>query len=381
MAQPKILLDSGTAVYDGNELIIKGALEAGVALITGYPGSPVANVFDVITANQDYFREKGIKGVIANNEAQSASILHGAMSVPGVLGMTVFKSVGAYVALDGMAITNYTIPEDGSAAICVAGDDPALSSTQVGADSRYTFFSAKMPVIEPASNQEIKDWIGEAFALAKASQLLVGYIITTNQADGGGTVQLRPNIDPKVNMNEKVDVDTRAIKLQQRVSVPPNSAWLEKDIIDRRMPLFTETLRSSGLNRIEAGSDTTLGFITSGNTYNYMRHAFYEMEVDGQYPILKLGCTWPVDTEILAQFADKVDTLVVVEEKRGFVETQIKEILWNRHQETGGAMKPVWGKQFPQPLKGIPEEGALTPSICIDRVGRLLLHVQERTGA
>ena len=195
---------NGIAVFDGNELLIKGALEAGAALITGYPGSPVANVFDVIEANQELFRERGIKGIIANNENQSASLLHGAMSVPGVYAMTVFKSVGAYVALDGLAITNYTIPETGSAAICVAGDDPELSSTQVGADSRYTFLSTKIPILEPSTNQEIKDWISLAFELARDSQLLVGYIITTNQADGGGTVVLRENRYPEVNMHSKV---------------------------------------------------------------------------------------------------------------------------------------------------------------------------------
>ena len=380
MAQKKFLLEEGIAVYDGNELIIKGALEAGAALITGYPGSPVANVFDVIEANQDYFREKGIKGVIANNEAQSASILHGAMSVPGVYAMTVFKSVGAYVALDGLAITNYTIPEEGSACICVAGDDPALSSTQVGADSRYTFHSAKIPVIEPSTNQEIKDWIGAAFELARESQLLTGYIITTNQADGGGTVALRPNKQPLVNMNEKVTVDTRAIKLQQRVSVPPNSAYLERDIIERRMPRFLEALRASGLNRIEPGERRRYGFVTSGNAYNYLRHAFHEMGVDGSYPVLRLGCTWPVDPEIAVRFAGMADSVVVVEEKRGFIETQMKEILRDHQQETGAALVPVWGKAFPKPFRGVPEEGALTPGILIERLGTLLAAAPQSAG-
>ncbi|MAT38668.1 MAG: hypothetical protein CL946_03590 [Ectothiorhodospiraceae bacterium] len=376
MPQKKFTLDSGIAVFDGNELLVKGALEAGVALITGYPGSPVANVFDVIEANQDYFREKGIKGVIANNENQSASLLHGAMSVPGVRAMTVFKSVGTYVALDGLAISNYTIPEEGSASLCVAGDDPALSSTQVGADSRYTFHSAKIPVIEPATNQEIKDWIGTAFDLARDSQLLVGFIITTNQADGGGTVEIKPNIPPIVNMNDKVNVDTKEIKLQQRVSVPPNSAYLEKDIIDRRMPLLIEKVRECGINRIEEGESNRFGLITSGNAYNYLRHAMFEMKIDGQYPILKLGCTYPVDPEIMKTFCSSVEEAVIIEEKRGFVETQIKEILRDAQQEDPtAAFTPVWGKKFPAGLQGIPEEGALAPSILIDRIGKLVLQV------
>ncbi len=378
MKQNRFTADGGIVVYDGNELLIKGALEAGVALITGYPGSPVANVFDVIEAQQELFRAHGIKGVIANNENQSASILHGAMSVPGVRAMTVFKSVGAYVALDGLAICNYTIPETGSAAICIAGDDPALSSTQVGADSRYTFSSAKIPVLEPATNQEIKDWISIAFDLGERAQLLVGSIITTNQADGGGTVAAHPNRYPAVNMNERTVVDTAAIRLRERVSVPPNSAWLEKDIIDRRMPRFMAELRAAHLNIIEPGDDRRLGFIASGNAWNYLQHALMELDLAGRFPMLKLGCTWPVDPEILLRFSDSTDTLIVIEEKRGFIETQVKEILRDTEQDRrmhdgdGGRIVPVWGKRFPGTLGGIPEDGGLTPSILIDRVGRLV---------
>jgi indolepyruvate ferredoxin oxidoreductase len=365
--------DHGIAVMDGNEMIIKGALEAGIALITGYPGSPVANVFDVIESHQELFREKGIKGIIANNENQSAALLHGAMSVPGIRAMTVFKSVGAYVALDGLAIANYTIPESGSAAICVAGDDPALSSTQVGADSRYTFHSAKIPVVEPSTNQEIKDWIDAAFRLAEVSQLLVGYIITTNQADGGGTVSLNANRYPTVNMHQKVLVDTSSIRLRERVSVPPNSAWLEGDIIHRRMPAFLAQLRRSGLNVVEDGADHRYSFITSGNAYNYLRHALYELEIDRRFPVLKLGCTYPLDPEMIAAFAEGNDEIIVIEEKRGFIETQVKEILRDAQQQNAGRFVPVWGKAFPLSLAGIPEEGALTPSILIDRIGRLMI--------
>lgn len=377
MKENKFTQPSGIAVFDGNELLIKGALEAGAALITGYPGSPVANVFDVIEAQQELFREKGIKGVIANNENQSASLLHGAMSVPGIYAMTIFKSVGAYVALDGLAITNYTIPEEGSAAICIAGDDPALSSTQVGADSRYTFFSAKIPVIEPGTNQEIKDWIKTTFGLARDSQLVVGYIITTNQADGGGTVRVYPNNYPKVNMHDKITVDTRTINLRERVSVPPNSGYLEKDIITRRMPLFIEAVQRAGLNTIHAGENNEFGFITSGNAFNYLQHACMEMNITDVFPIVKLGCTYPIDQEIIFTFAQQVQELIIIEEKRGFIESQVKEILRDFEQHEQLPFINVWGKQFPFGLQGIPEEGGLTPSILIDRIGKLLLEVEK----
>ena len=373
MTDYKFTASSGVYVFDGNELIVKGALEAGVALMTGYPGSPVANVFDVMESLQDLFREKGMKGVIANNENQSAALLHGAMSVPGIYAMTIFKSVGAYVALDGLAITNYTLPSNGSAALCVVGDDPALSSTQVGADSRYTFSGAKVPVIEPSSNQEIKDWIKTAFEIARESELLIGYLITTNQADGGGTVRVYENVYPATNMNEKILVDTASIQTPQRVSVPPHSAHLEADLIHRRIPLLLGAVRRSRLNCILRGSNREYGFITSGNAYNYLQHAFLEMHCTDAFPILKYGCTYPLDPEILLEFASTVQELIIVEEKRGFIESQVKEILRDREQIGQINLKKVWGKSFPAPLNGIPEEGGLSPGILIDRIGRLLL--------
>ncbi len=363
----------GKEVFEGNELIVKGALEAGVSLVTGYPGSPVAGVFITLERIRDLLKEYGIKGIIANNENQAASLLHGAMSVPGVRAMAVFKSVGAYVALDGMAIVNYTIPEAGSATLCVAGDDPALSSTQVGADSRYTFLSAKIPVFEPATNQEIKDWIKLAFDIAGQSQLLAGMIVTTSQADGGGTVNVHPNVKPAVSMHHTVMVNTSEIKLHERVAVPPNSGWLERDLVGRRMPRFLEIIRESGLNRVEPGPDRRIGFVTSGNAYNYLRHALYELGADGEFPVLKLGVTYPVDPEIVTAFAADVDELFVVEEKRGFIESQVKDILRDAMQQGRMDFRNVWGKQFPDDLPGIPEAGGLNPGILIKRIGNMLL--------
>ena len=104
---PPIRRGVGRAVLDGNELIVKGALEAGVSLITGYPGSPVADVFSICEAQAPYLRELGTEAQLANNEAQSAAMLNGARQVPGARALAVMKSVGAYVAV---SYTHLTLP-------------------------------------------------------------------------------------------------------------------------------------------------------------------------------------------------------------------------------------------------------------------------------
>ena len=90
---PGLLRGDGRAVLGGNELIVKGALEAGVSLITGYPGSPVAEVFLICEEHAAALADLGVEAILANNEAQSAAMLNGARQVPGARSMTVFKSV------------------------------------------------------------------------------------------------------------------------------------------------------------------------------------------------------------------------------------------------------------------------------------------------
>ena len=248
---PPLRRGSGRAVLDGNELIVKGALEAGVSLVTGYPGSPVAEVFSICEAHAPYLAELGVEAQLANNEAQSAAMLNGARQVPGARGMAVMKSVGAYVALDGLAIANAALPAAGAAAVVVVGDDPALSSTQVGADSRLTLAGARMPVLEPASAQELKDLVRLAFDLSAESELVVGLVCTTPQADGAGIVELAPNRAPEVGPLRRVALDTAAVRPADTVSLPPQATSLEADIIERRVPRLHAAVRAAGLDRIE----------------------------------------------------------------------------------------------------------------------------------
>src|SRR5262245_54582268 len=95
----KFLRDADTDVFNGNELIFKGALETdgGVHLFTGYPGSPVATFFDVLGDCAELLKERGIEGRLANNEALSIAAVNGSQMGP-LRAMAVFKSVGLHVA-------------------------------------------------------------------------------------------------------------------------------------------------------------------------------------------------------------------------------------------------------------------------------------------
>jgi len=371
----RFVKEEGAEVFTGNELIVKGALEAACALITGYPGSPVSDVFDTAFANRELLKKHGILAEMANNEALAVARLNGSR-MAGVRAMAVMKSVGLHVAADGLALGNLSEPNNAGGSVVVVGDDPWIDSTQINNDSRYLSQHLQMPVLEPATFQEIKDWVGTAFELSSEANLYITYLVTTNQADGGGTVWVRPNRYPDVNTQQPVTIDTSRIDLDTNVLLPPRT-WAREATLPARFEKLLAETRTRKLNRLlyaREGESSPIGFIASGLTYCYLEHALAEMGLSGRFPVLKLGVSYPVDPQAVLSLARQVDNLYVIEEKRGFIESQVIQILHEARQ-TGSFTSPVkvWGKKFPHAMPGIPETRGLNASIVSGKLLPLFL--------
>ena len=384
MSDKRFVQQSGIDAFNGNELIVKGALESQVGLIAGYPGSPVAEIFTIMEENADILREVGLWGEMTNDESQGAAALSGAMDV-GVNAIAVMKSVGLNVAADPINIINYSdkygLSGMKGGAVVVCGDDPHASSTQVAGDSRALMEHLKMPIIEPSNPQEIKDWIGEALRLSVHSNLVVGYLITTYLAEGGGNVQLYENKSPEISFKHPITLDISKVDIKRKVSIPPNTWDLEKEIIRDRFPRVHEYVREHALNKIlySDGKKHNIGFVAAGISYSYLEQALWELGCDEQFPILKLSVTFPIDPEILEEFSKLADNIVVVEEKGPIIENQIKTILRDMVQDGKITKEPnVWGKVFPKDEDGFPEESGLTPSTLIEKIGGLILDIGDR---
>src|SRR6266581_2879469 len=125
MSDKRFVQGSGINAFNGNELIVKGALESKVGLMAGYPGSPVAEVFTILEENAEILRECGLWGEMTNDESQGAAALNGALDV-------------------------------GVNAVAVFGDDPHASSTQVAGESRKLMQNLKMGIMEPSTPKEVK---------------------------------------------------------------------------------------------------------------------------------------------------------------------------------------------------------------------------------
>ena len=368
----RLIQSSGANVYTGCELLVKGTLESNVSLITGYPGSPIAAVFDLFERNADLFRENGIVAQMANNEALSVARLNGAQ-MANLRAVAFMKSVGFHVAADALAISNLAGTTGG--AVVAVGDDPGSGSTQVPADSRYLARHVYTPLVEPSTFQEIKDWLSASFEISAESNLFVTYLVTVNQADGGGDVLLRPNRYPEINAKTKLTLDTDLIDPSNRVVLPPDSTRIGVETLKERLPNAVKAARKHKLNQIYYVHDSIheFGFVSSGVAYTYLQHALYELGLQGNIPILKFGLTHPIDDEIVREFAMHVREICVIEENRPLLENEVKASLSQLYQNGEiDRFVQVWGKQFPDGLKGIPDMGGLNPSVIMQQLIPLL---------
>jgi indolepyruvate ferredoxin oxidoreductase len=377
---PRFLKEEGTEVFLGNELLVKGLLETegGTHLWTGYPGSPVSGFFDCIEAIAEIPKQYGISAVLANNEAISAAMVNGSQ-MHGLRAMCVMKSVGLHVATDALAIGNLAGAHPDGGVVVVMGDDPWSDSTQVPADSRFLCRHIYMPVLEPSTNQEMKDWVDLAFRLSRESELYIGFLVTTNQADGGGSVQVGRNHFPRVNTHNPIQLDTARVDFEKNVLLPPRT-WRREQGFPQRHERLWAGARRHGINRIspgrtgKTGGREPLGFISSGLAFSYLEHALQQLGLTGTFPLLKLGITYPLDPDLVDSFSDQVENIVVVEERRGFLEEQIVHLL-ARRAITGKPALPVYGKMFPGGREGLPSTRGFNSSILVELLAPLIIEL------
>jgi indolepyruvate ferredoxin oxidoreductase len=422
---PRFLVESGREIFTGNELLVKGALEVegGVHLLTGYPGSPVAGFFDVLGDIKDVLKQHGMRAFQANNEALGVAAVNGSQMAP-CRAIAVMKSVGVHVASDALALGNLSGAHAQGGAVIIMGDDPWCDSTQVPADSRFLCEHLRMAVVEPGTPQEMKDWINLSFKLSQAAGVFIGYIVTTVQADGGGTVICQPNQFPTINTNQRVALDTQQVDLG-KVLLPPRT-WQQELRMPERHARTLQVARELGINRIilagegsgfrvqgsghaagasvgsaladapvarasdsaSAKADPTqstqsspspLGFIVAGMAGPYLQHVLADLGLTGVFPILQMGMSYPVDVQLVAEFSTHCKEMIVIEERRSFLEKNVRDAMFHMlppEQATTLAGR-LWGKTFPRNLNGIPEGRGLNPSVLAQLLIPLIKATEE----
>ena len=309
MSEKRILL--------GNEAIARGAYEAGVKVSAAYPGTPSTEVSESLVQYDEIYAEW------APNEKVATEVAIGA-SIAGVRSMCVMKHVGINVAADPLYTAAYTGVRGGL--VLVVADDPGMYSSQNEQDSRMVARAAMVPIVEPSDSAEAKEFMKYAYDLSEKYDTPVILRSTTRLSHSQGLVELEERVEP---------FDIPYERDMAKYVMMPGNAIKRHVVVEARMKQMAEDANSFPINRVEY-NDLSVGFITNGIAYQYVKEAM------PQASVLKLGLLNPLPRKLIEEFASKVDKLYIFEELEPVVEEQVKS--WGIKKAVGKEIFTVQGE-------------------------------------
>lgn len=366
----KYLKQEGPIILSGLQALVRIPLDQHLAdrkaglntatFISGYRGSPLAGFDMLLEGVGPLLKENQVVFMPGVNEDLGATAVFGSQlanqfpspKFDGVLGMWYGKAPGVDRSGDIFKHANFTGVGRYGGVLAIAGDDPVAKSSTLPSASESAFFAAQMPVLYPGSIQEIIAFGRYGFELSRYSGLWVGFKVVTDIADGFGTAVVHPieTIErPSFVFNGREWQHTQDLRL-----VAPFSLQLEYELNEGRLEAARRFSAANGLNRITVTSDNDwLGIVAAGKTYYDLREALSLLGLNEaalqNYGIrlLKIGMLYPLEPVIVDTFSRGLQTLLVIEEKRAFLEMFIRDALYNQ-----GERPMVIGKkdQYGQPL-------------------------------
>jgi len=360
------------------------------SLVTGYQGSPLAGLDLELERHAQRMESARVRHQPALNEELAATAILGSQltaSLPGaiyegLIGYWYGKSPGLDRAADAIRHANLIGVEPLGGAIAIVGDDAMSKSSTLPSSSESAFFDLLVPFVSPADPQEVIELGRHAVALSRASGLWAGMKIPTNVADGSATVDLdrvRINpIIPTVELDGKPYRHRPTSKLAGAVQLE-----LERSLHSARLEAAKRYGVENNLNRIlfDAPGDR-IGIIASGKTYldllqTLRQFGLTEEEIESSpIRLLKISMPFPLDRGTVRDFAAGLDEVVVLEEKRAFLELFVKESLYGADSQPA-----VYGKHTPEGVPLVPADRELDPdrirSCLAERLGPFGIEVAQ----
>jgi len=321
----KLLIDSpGKEMFLlGNEAIARGAVEAGVAVATCYPGTPSSEIGDNFFA---MYKEGGFYFEYSTNEKVALEVAAGA-AISGVRSVCTMKHVGMNVASDSLMTLAYLGVRAGM--LVVNADDPSLFSSQNEQDNRYYARLSGLPMIEPTTAQEMKDMIVAGFVLSEQLKLPVILRTTTRLNHLRGAVRFG-----QIQLGKAKGFFTK--DPFHYVAIPAVSRNLHKTLIEK-YDQARELSEGSGYNRIIGNGKW--GIVTNGISMNYVQDAIGDLGIGDMVRILRLGFSYPMPKDLIVKFLTGVEKVLVVEELEPVMEHDIRSIAQSK-----GIVTPIDGK-------------------------------------
>jgi indolepyruvate ferredoxin oxidoreductase len=375
--ETKYRLEAGRVFLSGVQALVRLPLDQHRAdrrrgldtatLISGYRGSPLGGLDQTVERQRDLMAEHHVVFISGVNEDLGATAvfgsqlahLYGGARYDGVLGMWYGKAPGVDRSGDILRHANFAGVGRHGGVLALAGDDPQAKSSTLPTHSEVAFYDFQMPVLFPGSIQDILDLGRLGFELSRYSGLWVAFKVVTDVADAVGTAEVHPERIAIVAPG--FTYEGRPWKVRQPPGLlPPYTLDVEREIAYGRLEAAKAFAAANGLNRITVPTpEAWLGIAAAGKTYYDLRQALADLGLDDAglrrhgIRLLKLGMLFPLERGIVREFARGLEELLVVEEKRGFLELLLRDALYDlpdrprivgKRDEAGQVLVPADGE-------------------------------------
>jgi len=308
----KLLVDQpgSDVLLLGNEAIARGAVEAGVAFATTYPGTPSSEIslnFFQMSRQCDLYFE------YSTNEKVALEVAAGAANA-GLRTMCMMKHVGLNVAADPLMTLAYVGVRAGM--VVLTADDPAMFSSQNEQDNRYYARLAGIPMLEPSGVAEAKEMTAYAFELSEQLGEPVLVRTTTRINHSSAFVTFGP-------MKQRVSKGRFPKNPMQYVTVPAVSRKLHVRLLENQVKA-AEISQTSAYNHVSGNGNW--GLICNGVSYNYVSDAVTDLDIQDKVRILRLGMTHPLPAVKIQDFLKGCQKVLVVEEGEPVMEDAVKAL-------------------------------------------------------
>ena len=345
----KYALDTTRAYMTGIEALVRlpilqhqRDIERGLntaGFISGYRGSPLGGVDQSLWKAQKYLDKHSITFQPGVNEDLAATAVWGSQQVnlfpgakyDGVFGMWYGKGPGVDRSMDVMKHANAFGTSKYGGVLAVAGDDHASKSSTLPHQSEHMFIGASMPVLSPANVQEVLDLGVFGWELSRYSGCWVGLKAITDNMDSAISAEINPD-RVKIVIPDSFELPPGGVHARW-----PDTPLAQEERLNKyKIYAALEFARVNKLNRIVVDSDKPrLGIITCGKAYLDVMQALEDLGIDEQKAseiglrVFKVGMSWPLEPTSTHEFAQGLDEILVVEEKRSIIQDQLNGQLYN----------------------------------------------------
>ncbi|MCY4450909.1 MAG: indolepyruvate ferredoxin oxidoreductase family protein [Immundisolibacterales bacterium] len=391
--EDKYTLDAGTVYITGVQALVRlpmmqrrRDLAAGLdtaGYVSGYRGSPLGGYDNALAQAKPLLDAHHVRFHPGLNEDLAATAVWGSQHTEifpggkydGVFAIWYGKGPGVDRSGDVLKHGNFAGAGANGGVLCIAGDDHGAKSSSMPHQSEQAFVAALMPVLNPSSVQEYLDLGLFGFAASRYSGCWIGFKAVSDTVESSASVLVDPH---RLRFDTPADFERPEEGLNIDVEYRPIP--YEARLLEQKLPALHAFARANPVDRVVISAPRPrIGIVTAGKAYLDLRQALDDLGIDEEtaaeigLSVCKLALTWPIEPEGMIRFASGLDEIIVVEEKRGFIEDQLTRLFYNRAE----APARIVGKRDETGRALLPERGELSAAI----VARALAKRLRRPGA